>query len=84
MFHDLLFSNLKFFKNKIKIKFFSIYQFGFRKGFRIQHFIVDMLEKWRICIGKDKSFGAFITDVSKTLKCLSHNLLIAETDMHGF
>ena len=37
---------------------FSMYQCGFRKGFSAQHCLVAMLEKWKSCNDKGKSFGA--------------------------
>ena len=37
-----------------------------------------MLEKWKFCNDKGKSFEALLTDLSKTFDYLSHDLLIAE------
>ena len=43
-----------------------------------------MLEKWKSATDNKKSFGAFLTDLSKALDCLSHNLLIAKLNAYGF
>ena len=64
--------------------FFSKYQFGFRKGFSAQHCLVSMLEKWKSATDNKKSFGAFLTDLSKAFGCLSHDLLIAKLNAYGF
>ena len=56
--------------------FFSKYQCGFRKGFSAQHCL--------ILSDNIKSFGAFLTDLSKAFDCLSHNLLIAKLNAYGF
>ena len=64
--------------------FFSKYQYGFRKGFSAQHCLVSMLEKWKSETDNKKSFGALLTDLSKTFDCLSHKLLIAKLNAYGF
>ena len=64
--------------------FFSKYQCGFRKGFSAQHCIVSMLEKSNSATDNKKSFGAFLTDLSKAFDCLSLGLLIAKLNAYGF
>ena len=54
------------------------------KGFSAQHCLVSMLEKWKSATDNKKSFGAFLTDLSKAFDCLSHNLLIAKLNAYGF
>ena len=41
-----------------------------------------MLEKWSV--GKGRSFGAHLTDLSKASDCLSDELLIAKLHTYGF
>ena len=64
--------------------FFSKYQCGFRKGFSSAHCLLSMLEKWKSATDNKKSFGALLTDFSKALDCLSHELLIAKLNTYGF
>ena len=71
-------------QNTLKKFFFSKYQCGFRKGFSAQHCLVSMLEKWKSATDNKKSFGAFLTDLSKAFDCLSHNLLIVKLNAYGF
>ena len=75
------------FLNKVSAFFdniFSTYQCGFRKGYSAQHCLVAMLEKWKFCNDKKKSFGALLTDLSKAFDCLSHGLLLAKLHAYGF
>ena len=37
-----------------------------------------MFEKWNQAVDDKKVFGALLTDLSKTLNCISHDLLIAK------
>ena len=37
-----------------------------------------MIQKWRKSLKKGGAFGALLTDLSKALDCLIHNLLIAK------
>ena len=45
--------------------FLSKYHCGFRRGFSAQHCLLSMLEKWKSAIDNRKTFGAFLTDLSK-------------------
>ena len=58
--------------------FFSKYQCGFRIGFSPQHCLAAVLQKWKFTTENKKSFGALLTDLSKTFDCLPHDLLIAK------
>ena len=64
--------------------FFSKYQCGFRKGFSAQHYLVSILEQWKSATDNKKAFGALLTDLSNTVDCLSHDLLIAKLNTYGF
>ena len=49
----------------------------FRKGYSDQHCLLMMLETWKEATDNNKAFGALLTDLSKALDCLIHDLLIA-------
>ena len=40
--------------------------------------------KWKSATDKEKSFGALMTDLSKTFNCLQRELLIAKLHAYGF
>ena len=54
--------------------FLCIINVVFAKVLGAQHCLVAMLEKWKSCNDKGKSFGALMTDLSKALDFLSHEL----------
>ena len=64
--------------------FFSKFQCGFRKAYSTQQCLLPLIEKWKSAVDKDKSFGALLTDLSKTFDCLPHDLLIAKLHSYGF
>ena len=64
--------------------FFSKYQCGFTKAFSAQHCLVSVLEKWKSATDTKKSFGAFLSDLSKAFDCLSHDLLIVKLNAYRF
>ena len=43
-----------------------------------------MLEKWKSCNGKGKSFGALMTDLSKAFEGPSHELINTKLHAYGF
>ena len=43
-----------------------------------------MLEKWKKFVDKGRTFGASLTDLSKTFDCLDHESLTAKLNAHGF
>ena len=65
-------------------KFLSDQQCGFRKRHSTQHCLFILLEKWKNSVGKGKSHGALLTDLSKTFDCLDHELLTAKFNTYGF
>ena len=61
----------------------SKFQCGFRKGFRTQHCLLLILEKWKRAVDNNKVFGALLTNLSKAFDCISHDLLIAKLNAYG-
>ena len=62
----------------------SKYQCGFRIGFNAQHCLVSMIKKWKESVDSGGAFGALMTDLSKALDCLHHELLIEKFEAYGF
>ena len=65
-------------------KFISKYHCGFRKGFNVQYCLLAMTEKWKKSVDNGNVFGALLTDLFKEFDCLSHDLIIAKLNSHGF
>ena len=47
-------------------------------------YLLNLLEKWKNSVDKDKCFGALLTDLSKAFDCLNHELLTAKLNAYGF
>ena len=43
-----------------------------------------MLAKWKKAVKTTRVFGVFLTDLSKVVNCLSHDLVIARFHAYGF
>ena len=80
LFERNMYSNIDQYMNK----FLSPYLCGFRKGYSTQNGLIDMLEKWRKALDKNKNAAALLTDLSKAFDCLNHELLIAKLKAYGF
>ena len=63
---------------------FSKYQCGFRKGYRTQHCLLIMIEKWKKILDNRGAFGALLTELSKAFDCILHDLIIAKLEAYGF
>ena len=73
--------------DQIQVFFDSIlskYQCGFRRGYNAQHCLITLIEKWKKSVDNSGAFSALLTDLSKALDCLSHELLIPKLDAYGF
>ena len=66
------------------LEFLPKYQYGFRKGYSMQHCLLSMLEKWKSVADKGKSFGALLTGLSKVFECFFHECLLAKLHAYGF
>ena len=60
------------------------YQCGLWKGLSAQQCLLAMLEKWKRSVDNSKMFGALLTNLSKAVDCLDHELLIAKLNAYGF
>ena len=62
---------------------FSKFQCGFGKGFNEQHWLLLMIDKWKKAVDSNKAFGALLTDLSKALDCICHDILVAKLQDYG-
>ena len=62
--------------------FFSKFHCSFGKGFSAQQFLLSMIEKSKSAVDFQKRLGALLMDLSKTVDCLSYDLLIAKVNAY--
>ena len=62
----------------------SKYQCGLRRDFSAQDCLLAMLEKFKSSVDKGKVFGVLLTDLSKELDCLLHELIITKLNACRF
>ena len=60
----------------------SKYQCGFRRGFSAQDYLLAMLEKFKSSVDNGKVFGVLLTDLSRELDCLLHELIITKLNAY--
>ena len=63
---------------------FSKYQCRFRKGYSTEYFNLKMLKNGKKIVGKEKVFGALLTDLSKAFDGRDHKLLTAKLNAYSF
>ena len=61
-----------FFENKL-----SPLLCGFRSKYSTQHALLNLINKWHICLDNSGVVGAILRDLSKVFDCLPHELLLA-------
>ena len=59
-------------------------QSGVSKQSNAQHCLASMIEKWKESVDTGRTFAALMTDFSKDLDHLHHELLIAKADTYDF
>ena len=59
-------------------------QCEFRRDHSTQQCLLQMLKKWKRSVDSGKAFGALLTDLSKALHCLDHELLTSKLNTYGF
>ena len=80
IFERILFEQISVFFDK----FLSDQQCRLRKGYSTQLRLLNLLEKWKNCVDKGKTFGTLLADLSNAFDCLDHELLIAKLNAYGF
>ena len=61
-------------------KYFSKFQFGFKKRLCI----IALIEKWKSAVDSGKSFEVLLTDLWKSFGWLPYELLLTKLDVYGF
>ena len=46
--------------------------------------MLKMLEKWKSLVDKGRVIGSLLTDLSRAIECLDHELLIAKLNTYDF
>ena len=46
--------------------------------------LLNMIEKWKHALDKDKRIGSIFMDLSKAFDTANHNLLLAKVNAYGF
>ena len=59
-------------------------QFGFRKGYGTQNYLLAIMKKLRKIRDNKNIFAAILTDLSNAFDYISHDLLIVKLSVYGF
>ena len=62
-----------FFKSKFPLRLP-----GFRKNHITQNALLNMIEKWKRALNRDKKVGTLLTDLSEAFDTLNNKLLLAK------
>ena len=65
-------------------QFLSKFQYGFRKGYIAQHYLLAVWETRKPPVDISQTFGALLTDISKAFESLPFMLLIAKLNAYEF
>ena len=57
---------------------------GYRKEFSTQYGLLSLIERWRLCLGKQGFAWALLMDLSKSFDTMNYELLIAKLHAYGF
>ena len=57
---------------------------AYRNSYNTQHVITSFIEEWREKIDQNFPVGTVLTDLSKALDCIPHDLLIAKVAAYGY
>ena len=63
---------------------FSKFQWDVWRGYSSQHCLLAMIEKLKTAVDNGNVFAALLTDLSKVLECIPHDLIIANLAAYGF
>ena len=80
LFEKVLYQQIEDFINKIlwpKL-------WGFRKGYSLQHTLLNLLKNWQKCLDKYGVVGTVLIDLSKAYDCFPHDLLLAKLSAYNF
>ena len=67
----------------MELRFFYL-QYRFRKNHNTQHYLLKMLEKWKLVLDKGRNIGAIFSNLYKAFDTLNHELLLAKLNAFGF
>ena len=70
------------FQNNITVE--TVLLSDYHKMIFTQYYLMVMLERFRKALDNKNKFGALLTDLSKALDCLNHELLISKLAAFGF
>ena len=61
----------------------SDFMSAYRRGYSANHVFIRLTENWRKALDNNLFTGAVLTDLSKALDCIPHDLLIAKPYAYG-